>query len=695
MKIQKDWLQQYVDCSLPTPELGHLLTMAGLEIEAFEKIPLEGGGLTDVLELNVTPNRGYCLSHLGVAREVAALTESTLKLLNPEKSLKESKRGSAIEEKLAVHLDDPELCPRYAAMVIENVKVKPSPQWLQDRLTAVGLRPINNVVDITNFVLMEYGQPLHAFDLSLLKKNEIIVRRANDKEVIETLDGSQLTLEPDTLVIADGVRPVALAGVMGGANSQVTETTESIVLESACFNPSSIRKTSKKYGLRSDSSYRFERGIDIDSVISAQARAALLIEELAGGTIAQGEIDLYPSPRPAVKLVFRVGRCNAILGTSLKTNTVKKYLEALDMKIEKAENDQFELMVPASRPMIEREIDLIEEVARLHGYDQIEITDPSGRLNPLKPTDLQKTSQALKQLMCNMGFTETINYSFLEKNITEHFIDAFGNDGATTISLDNPISVDLGTMRTSLMPGLVKSSVRNIRHGAKSLRLFELGAAFFQKDDQVVERPCLAAIITGPYPADVWTETGKGYDFYDIKGTLESLLSHFGINGEYQLTTKSYLKQDTSIDCLVGETSIASLGELSASTAKKFELDQSLFAFEIDLEGWVNALPSTVRFEPLPRFPGIFRDISLLVDKSVSSGEVRKVIEQAGPPLLKQTELYDHFEGKKLEPGKKSLTFALTFQSPDRTLTDEEVNPVFEKIVEQLVEKVQAHLRDA
>ncbi len=695
MKIQKDWLQQYVKCSLPTPELGHLLTMAGLEIEADEQVALKGGELTDVLELNVTPNRGYCLSHIGVAREVAALAQSSLTLDDPVKKLEQARRGSAIGKSLTVNLQDPELCPRYSALVIENVTVKPSPQWLQNRLTAVGLRPINNIVDITNFVLMEYGQPLHAFDLSLLKKNEIVIRRAKEKEVIETLDGSQLTLETDTLVIADGVRPVALAGVMGGANSQVTDKTQTIVLESACFDPSSVRKTSKKYGLRSDSSYRFERGIDIDAVISAQARAALLIEELAGGTIASGEIDLYPSPRPALNLSFRVERCNAVLGTSLKADAVGNYLKALNMKIEKAENDRFNVTVPASRPMIEREIDLIEEVARLHGYDQIEVTDPVGQLNPLRPTELQTVSRAARQLMGDMGFTEAINYSFLENDITEHFLQAFADESATTISLDNPISVDLGTMRTSLLPGLIKSSIRNIRHGGKSLRLFELGTAFFRQGDQNMERACLAAVVTGPYPEDVWTQKGKGYDFFDIKGTLESLLSHFKIEAEYRPTSKPYFKQDTSIDCLAGKIPLASLGELPPSLAKLFELDQPLLALEIDLEAWTRALPPTIRFEPLPKFPGIFRDISLLVDKSVSAGEIGQIIRQTGSPLLKKTALYDHFEGKKLEPGKKSLTYALTFQSPDRTLTDEEVNPVFEKIVQQLVEKVQAHLRDA
>ncbi len=694
MKIQQDWLTQYVDCSLPAGELGHLLTMAGLEIEAHEQVETASGERTDVLELNVTPNRGYCLSHIGVAREVAALTKKTLTLPDPEEKLNQAKRGGPIDNRLQVQLDEPALCPRYAALMIDNVTVAPSPQWLQDRLISIGLRPINNVVDITNFVLMEYGQPLHAFDYDLLKQQRIIIRRAKEKEAFEALDGSQLKLNPDALVIADGERPVALAGVMGGANSQVTDTTRTIVLESACFDPSSIRKTSKQYGLRSDSSYRFERGIDIEAVITAQTRAALMIAELGGGTLAEGRIDVYPSPRPQTDVVFRIARCNSILGTSLSSDEIKSYLTALNMKVEPA-GEAFNVIVPASRPMIEREIDLIEEVARLHGYDQIEVTDPVGQLSPIKPTPLQKTSQTLQHMMCGLGFSEAINYSFLEEEKALPFLNAFAGGGASTIPLDNPISLDLGTMRTSLLPGLVKASVRNINHGGKSLKLFELGSAYFQIAGEHHERACLAAVITGPYPADVWSPSGKGYDFYDMKGALDSLLTQLNLQCEYRPTSKSYLAQGASVDCLINDKVIAVLGELAPELAKQFELDQPLFALEIDLEGLTEVLPPAVRFEALPKFPGSFRDISILVDKSVSAGQIEQGIRQAGEPLLQQVKLYDHFEGKKLEPGKKSLTFALTFQSPDRTLTDDEVNPVFESIVAHLTDKLGAQLREA
>ncbi|MCA9484872.1 MAG: phenylalanine--tRNA ligase subunit beta [Nitrospina sp.] len=694
MKIQRDWLQQYVDCPLPTEELGHTLTMAGLEIEAHETVSLPDGESTEVLELNVTPNRGYCLSHIGVAREVAALTDSALTLPHPEETLRDAPTGPGIGERLSVGLEAADLCPRYAALVIENVNVAPSPKWLADRLTAIGLRPINNVVDITNFVLMEYGQPLHAFDLDRLADRRIVIRRAKEKEAFEALDGTKLELEPDALVIADNEKPVALAGVMGGANSQVTETTLNIALESACFDPSSVRKTSKQYGLRSDSSYRFERGVDIEAVITAQARAAQLILELAGGTLAEGRIDQYPTPRGGSTTRFRVERCNAVLGTRLSADEIKHYLTALGMGIVDGGNGEFEITVPAFRPMLEREIDLIEEVARLHGYDKIEITAPVGALASTQFTPVQTLVRQCRETLTGLGYAEVVNYSFLEQENAEPFLTAFGGENAATIALDNPISLDLGTMRTSLIPGLVKTAVRNIHHGQKSLRLFEQGTAFFREGESITERACLAVVVTGLYPPDIWHAAGKGYDFFDLKGTFETLMARFGVTADARSASRPWFSTSPAVDYFSGDRRIASLGELAAETARRMDLEQALFALEIDLEALAAALPETVRFQPLPRFPGSYRDISLLVDQKIPAGDIAATIRSAGQPLLQQVELYDHFEGKKLEPGKKSLTYALMFQSPEKTLTDEEVNPVFESIVRTLAEKVDARLRD-
>ncbi|HJO58180.1 MAG TPA: phenylalanine--tRNA ligase subunit beta, partial [Nitrospinaceae bacterium] len=351
MKIQLDWLKEYVDIDVSAEEVGHLLTMAGLEIEAQEIVVLGDGTKTDVLELNVTPNRGYCLSYLGVAREVAALLGKPFKFLNHEAELEKNWGPDSIEGELTVENQEPELCSRYSGIVIENVKPGPSPKWLADRLTAIGLRPINNIVDITNFVLMEYGQPLHTFDRDLLENSSIVVRRAAKNEAFTSLDGTELKLGEDALVIADASKPVALAGIMGGANSQVTESTRHIVLESASFDSATVRKGSKKYGLRSDSSIRFEREVDIEGVINAQARAALLIKELAGGTIRKGRVDVYPAPLPDKKVLLRVSRVNQVLGCSLSAEQIEGYLSRLGMKVSCPEEDEnFNVEIPAFRP---------------------------------------------------------------------------------------------------------------------------------------------------------------------------------------------------------------------------------------------------------------------------------------------------------------------------------------------------------
>ena len=361
MKVQVDWLKEYTEIDVHTDELSHVLTMAGLEIESHETVGLPDGEKSEVLELNVTPNRGYCLSHIGVAREVSALLKKSLKLSDPMKTLSTESGTVDIEDRLSVENLEPKLCPRYCALVIENIKVGPSPKWLKDRLFAIGLRPINNIVDITNFVMMEYGQPLHAFDRDLLAGNKIVIRRAKKGEPFTSLDGTQLKLEQDALVIADGDRPVALAGIMGGTNSQVFETTNHVVLESAYFDPATIRKASKKYGLRSDSSYRFERGVDWKGVVSAQARAALLIKELAGGEICSGRVDIYPEEEKSKIVSLRVSRVNQLLGGSFSAKQIQDLLSLLGMEITKP-SETMQVKVPSFRPDLVREVDLIEEI---------------------------------------------------------------------------------------------------------------------------------------------------------------------------------------------------------------------------------------------------------------------------------------------------------------------------------------------
>ena len=698
MKIQLDWLREYVDVDLSAEKLGHLLTMAGLEIETEETVELSDGTKTEVLELNVTPNRGYCLSYLGVAREVAALVGKSFRVPDYEAELEENWGESPIGDKLKVDNSEPELCVRYSGMVIENIKPGPSPKWLADRLTAIGLRPINNVVDITNFVLMEYGQPLHVFDKDLLEGPSIIVRRGKEGESFTAIDGSDLKLDQDALVIADDNKAIALAGIMGSANSQVTASTRHIILESASFNSVVVRKGSKKYGLRSDSSIRFERGVDMHGVISAQARAALLIKKLAGGTICKGRVDLYPSPQPIRNVSLRASRLNQVLGCSLSGDQIKDYLSRLKLEVSLSkDNETFNVGIPSFRPFLLREIDLIEEVARLNGFDKIKETSPAAQINPVRFTPIQSAIGSVKSLLRDIGFSEIITYSFIDELGAKTFQSAFSTTNkVNSISLNNPISVDMDFMRPSLLPGLVQSAMTNFSKGQKHVRVFECGNIFVSGEGgEREEKMVVSAFISGVQENNVWEQTGKSYDYYDLKGTLSAVSRLLKLKLiEHPEPENSFMLKGRSVGLTVDGKACGYLGELSPSIIRQYELPKHCIVFELDFDRLMCALPKQVRFLNLPKFPEIYRDISILIDKTVPSGEVIDRINQVGGPLLRKVELYDHFEGNKIKEGEKSLTYALTFQSSDRTLIDEEVNPVFEKIVKILSSQLGAMLRE-
>ncbi|MFQ5672190.1 MAG: phenylalanine--tRNA ligase subunit beta [Nitrospinales bacterium] len=692
MLIQLDWLKQYVDFDLSTEEVGARLSMCGLEVEGVEWVDLPDGGRTEVMELNVTPNRGYCLSYLGAAREVAALLNKTVRL--PDVALPQN-GGVPIGERIKVTNDAPELCPRYAAMVIENVSPGPSPQWLRDRLCAVGLRPINNIVDITNFVLMEYGQPLHAFDYDRLAGAEIVVRRAAQGEPFASLTGSQLKLDPETLVIADAEKPVALAGVMGGANSEVTDATRTVALESAFFDPVSVRRTSKKYGLRTDSSYRFERRVDIDGVIDAQSRAAQLIRDLAGGTLCKGRIDIYPKPRDRQVIRLRMARLRKMLGVAPQPGVVEDLLIRLGLTVRERSAEEFLVVVPHYRPVLTREIDLIEEIARLHGFDNIPAGRPRAAVSPVSPQPGRAAARKAKETLSHLGYSEVVNYSFIEEAAAETFKAVFGSAETAAIALSNPLSADMGTMRGSLLPGLLKTAARNVSKGQTPVKIFELGHVFLQEPDERREMTSCAALAHGGYENDVWKRQGGQYDFYDLKGALETVLAQFKLTLEYRKNDAPFLAPGKRVDCLLGGERIGVLGEINSKQVAVWGAGAKICVFEIDFDRMVALLPDGVRFAPIPKYPETYRDISILVDKTVAAKTAGDLIAETGKPIIRRVELYDHFEGKKLPKGKKSLTFALVFQSPERTLTDEEVNPVFDRIVEALRGKLDASLRES
>lgn len=686
MKVQVDWLKEYTEIDVPTDELGHVLTMAGLEIESHETVELPDGKKSEVLELNVTPNRGYCLSHIGVAREVSALLNKSLQLPDPIKTLESEWGTVAVEDCVAVENLEPGLCPRYCALVIENVKVGPSPLWLKDRLTAIGLRPINNIVDITNFVMMEYGQPLHAFDRDLLTGNKIVIRRAKKSEPFASLDGTELKLESDALVIADGEKTVALAGIMGGTNSQVSETTCHVVLESACFDPATVRQGSKKYGLRSDSSYRFERGVDWNGVVSAQARAILLIKELAGGEICSGRVDIYPEAGQPVNISLRVSRLNQLLGSSFSAEEVQNFLSRLGMEVA-SPSESMEVKIPSFRPDLTREVDLIEEVARIDGFDKVDTVYPVAGVRPVKISAQQKRVKKVREVFSCSGFSETVHYSFIERASAEEFKTAFADQQDQVIALKNPLSSEYDTMRTSLLPGLLKTAALNLSKGQKPLKLFEVGSVYYSDSSGArTEKAVLSAIVSGPYELTPWKPRGKGYDFYDLKGVLETLTAHLHLKLQTSPDNRSFMVPGKSVRVLIDDTPLGYMGQMA------LDGEQDIYALEIDLGALEKSTSHS--FQPIPKFPETYRDISILVARTITAQKVEGLILKSGNPLIQKVELYDHFEGKKIQADKKSLTFALSFQSAERTLSDDEVNPLFEKIVETLKSELDASLRE-
>jgi phenylalanyl-tRNA synthetase beta chain len=634
------------------------------------------------------------LSHIGVAREVSALLNKSLKLPDPLKALESLWGVVKVEERVSVENMEPKLCPRYCALVIENVKVGPSPKWLKDRLTAIGLRPINNIVDITNFVMMEYGQPLHAFDRDLLAGNKIIIRRAKKGEPFASLDGTELKLEPDALVIADGEKPVALAGIMGGTNCQVSEITCHVVLESACFDPTTVRKGSKKYGLRSDSSYRFERGVDWNGVVSAQARAALMIKELAGGEICLGRVDIYPQEQKPIFVSLRMSRLNQLLGASFNSEQVQDILFRLGMEVLN-QSENMEVKIPSFRPDLLREVDLIEEIARIDGFDKVDTVYPVAGVRPVRISAKQNIIKKVREVFCCAGFAETVHYSFIECVVAEEFKTAFASERNRVIALKNPLSSEYDTMRTSLLPGLLKTAGLNLSKGQKPLKLFEVGSVYFSDSNGArTEKAVLSAIVLGPYELTPWKPRGGDYDFYDLKGTLEMLITHLHLKLEIFPDSRPFLLPDKSVRVQISDKELGCLGQMAPEQNLIGELGQNVYAMELDLGALEKSASSSLQFQPIPKFPETYRDISILVDRSVTSQKAADVILKTGSPLIQKVELYDHFEGKKIQADKKSLTFALSFQSAERTLSDDEVNPLFEKIVQTLKSELGASLRE-
>ncbi len=656
MKVPLSWLKEYIDIKLSSQELAHRLTMAGVEVSHIQK-----SGKNTILELDLTTNRGDCASIIGVAREVSALINKPLKL---PKINKEDKRKKGI---IKVEIKDRKGGPRYTGRVIENVRVKSSPPWLKECLKSMGIKPINNVVDITNYVLFETGQPLHAFDLNKIKEKKIIVRRAKEGEKITTLDGRKRILDKSILVIADGKRAIALAGIMGGENTQVTNKTRNILLESAYFDPIVVRRGSKKINLFTESSYRFERDVDPEGVITASRRARDLILKLAGGEEV-AFVDRNFLPRKPKRITLRRERVNALLGTRLSWNQMKGMLKKLGFKIKGGSVE-----VPSHRRDITREIDLIEEIARIHGYHRIPSALPGGKITSYSQEPLETLAPRIKEILIACGLREVINYGFISLEEGKRM----GFAPREIIKLTNPLTERQNVMRPNLIPGLLKNLIHNLNQGNSIVKVFELGRVFSPKKEQMA----LGALLSG-----------EG-DLYDLKGILETLCEELAIpSPRIGSASLPFLLPGREGEILIANRKVGLLGEMDPKVLSYFGTEERAFVFELDLEEFLLSRRAK-RFRELPKYPAIVRDIALSLPEKITSEEIVQTIYSLGGELVEGVEFFDLYRGTQIPSGHKGLAYSISYRAKNRTLKDEEIKRLHQRISLGLEKRLGARIR--
>ena len=651
-----------------------------------------------VYEIELTPNRPDCLSLIGVAREIAAMQNARLNY--PDFKLAD--KSHKIAQLTSIKIEAPDHCPRYVARLLDGIKIKPSPFWLQERLLSVGQRPINNMVDVTNFVMLETGQPLHAFDFDNLAENRIVVRTADKGETFITLDQKERVLDPEMLMICDGEKAVAIGGVMGGLNSEIENSTTRVLLESAYFNPVSVRRTSKRLGLNTDASHRFERGIDPEGQVAAANRAATLMAELGGGRLISGLIDEYPNKQSVKSVKLSVKNTNRLLGTKLKRKEIENFLKSIELKVEKTgtkkDGEHLKVSPPSFRVDISRPEDLMEEVARLLGYNNIPTTFPempaSGQATH-KEIDLRNR---LRLSMAGLGFREAINYSFAHKRSGDQLKFGPADPRRQLVEILNPLTEDQAAMRTSLVPGLLQTMHHNFSQHIKNLKIFEIGKIFINKEPRHLpeESEILAGLCTGSRYDASWHRQKADCDFYDIKGVAESLLNALKIDDV--LFTRlpenecTYTKPGYSAQILSADKPLGLVGEIHPQVLDSYDLNQTSFLFELKFDQLVSVIKDTTHSNPIPKFPAIFRDITIIVDKDL---ETQRIITEAQNPqeeLVENFSLLDVFEGKPIAADKKSVSLRVTYRSSVKTLEDEDIASIHQSIADRLVKAFKASL---
>ena len=640
-----------------------------------------------IFDLEVTPNRPDCMSVLGIAREVAALTGATLR----EPDLSYAEVGDPVEGVLNVEIADPALCPRYTASVIRDIRVGPSPRWMQDRLAKAGQRSINNVVDVTNYVMLEFGQPLHAFDFDTIAESRIVVRPAGEQEPFVTLDDAQHDLRPPMLVIADGGRSVALAGIMGGLNTEMTDATTSVLLESANFNPVNTRRTSQALRLRSESSSRFEKGLQPELAEAALRRATQLILELAGGTACRGIADAYPQPSPRPSVRFTLARLRKVLGVDMDVSHVQGILTALGFGVTSASDGAMQVEVPYWRSDIAQEDDLVEEVARITGYDELPTTMLSTPVPHRSPQPERDTRERVRDLMVECGMQETISYSLTSAALLELTQPA---DAPRPLSVANPMSGEFEFLRTTLRSGILTTLAANRQQARDGVRLFEMGRVYLPREaDLPLERETLVGVLAGPRSPESWLGGNERMDFFDAKGVVEMLMGRLRLPCEFRPADDSTFLPGRCAAVLSGADVVGVIGEVHPRTLELFEVaSEAVALFELDVDALARAVSTEpVHYRPIARYPGALRDLAVVLDAGVPAAQVQAIIDREA--LVSQATLFDVYEGAGVAAGKRSLAYRVLFQAADRTLVGDEVSRAMTDIVAALEREVGASLR--
>lgn len=640
------------------------------------------GLYSEIIELEITPNRPDCLSIIGMARETAATFNKELKL--PEINVKDEVEN--IEDYVDSIKVDEGLCNRYYARVIKDIEIKESPLWLQIYLMEAGIRPINNIVDITNFVMLEFGQPLHAFDLDKLDNKKILVRRAKEKEKIRTIDDQKRTLTNSNLVITDGETPIAIAGVMGGMDTEVTEETTTVLLESANFDGKSVRLTSKAHNLRTEASSRYEKGMDPNLCKMAAERACQLVEQIGAGKVVKGPIDIYENVREEKTIQLRPEKVNNLLGTDLTVDEMTNYLERLDLK-SKIYGDNIVVNIPTYRLDLNIEVDLIEEIGRLYGFHNIPIKPLVGVLTRGGKPYNRIVSDMASSILQGLGLNEVITYSFISPKVYDKIKIEPSSKLRDYIKLINPLGEDYSVMRTTLIPNMLELLGRNYNHGVKECYLYEIGNIFIPKELPLKELPKEEKILSiGMY---------GNVDFYNLKEVAITLFERLGLKGiEYTIEDKDpTFHPNRTANILLEKEKIGILGEIHMDVAENYDIDTRVYIAHINFDTIVKKTNLERKYRPLPKYPAILRDIAVVVDNDILVGDLENIILENGEGLIEDLELFDVYEGKQVSEGKKSIAFSITYRSYERTLKDEEVNTVHNRIIQNLENKFDAKLR--